>query len=82
MQNNVHHIRRDRNIGLKRLNGHERSVLPATVDSLHLQGFGLRQLKSNTEKLGYRNINLLSCMTLSLENLHSNANKKHGTQTV
>ena len=40
----------------------------------------LRQLKNNTEKLGYRN--LLSWMTLSLENLHSTMNKKYGTQTV
>ena len=82
MQNNVDHIRHGRNIVLKSLNGHEGNVPAATVDSLHLQGFGLRQLKNNTEKLGYRNINLLSCMTLSLENLHSNENKKHGTPTV
>ena len=40
----------------------------------------LRQLKNNTEKLGYRN--LLSWMTLSLENLHSTMNKKYSTQTV
>ena len=54
----------------------------STVDLLHLLNFCLRQLKNNTEKLRYRNINLLSCMTLSLENLHSTANKKHGTQTI
>ena len=27
-------------------------------------------------------MNLLSCMTLSLKNLHSMMNEKHGTQTV
>ena len=35
-----------------------------------------------TENFGYRNLNMLSSMTLSLENLDSTVNKKHGTQTV
>ena len=78
----IDRIRHDRNIGRKSLNGPERSVSAATVDSLHLLGFGLTQLKNNTEKLGYKNINMLSSMTLSLENLDSTVNKKHGTQTV
>ena len=82
IHNKVDHIRHGRNIGLKSLNGPERSVSAATVDSLHLLDFRLRQLKNNTEKLGYGNINLLNCMTLSFENLHSTVNKKHGTQTV
>ena len=38
------------------LNGPEGSVLAATVDSLHLLHFGMRQLNKNTEKPGYRNI--------------------------
>ena len=42
----------------------------------------LETTEKNTEKLGYRNINLLSCMTLSLENLHSTMNKKHERKTV
>ena len=50
-------IRHDRNIGLKSLNVPEGSVSAATVDLLHLLGFGLTQLKNNTENLGYRNIN-------------------------
>ena len=79
---NIDHIRHDRNIGPKSLNGPERSVSATAVDSLHLLGFGLTQLKNNTEKLGYRNINVLSSMTLSLENLDLTVNKKHGTQTV
>ena len=68
IQNNLDHIRRDRNIGLKSLNGPEGSVSAATVNSLHLLNFGMKQLKNNTKKLEYRNINLRSYMTLSLEN--------------
>ena len=82
LQNNVYHIRHNRKIGLKSLNGPEGSVPAATVDSLHLLDFGLRQLKNNTEKLDYRNINLLSCMTLSLESLDSMVNKKNDTQNL
>ena len=64
------------------MNGPERSVSATTVRSLHLLGFRLTQLKNNTEKFAYRNLNMLSSMTLSLENLDSAVNKKHGTQTV
>ena len=77
IQNSLHHIRHDRNIGLKCVNGPEGNISAATVDSLHLLDFGLKQLKNDSEKLGYKNINLLSCMTLSLENLHSMVNRKH-----
>ena len=69
IQNNAHHIRHDGNI-CQKLKWTEESVSTATVDLLHLINFGLRQLKSNTEKLGYRNINLPNCMILPLENLH------------
>ena len=82
IENNVDYIRHDRNIALKSLNGPEGSVSAATVDSLHLLDFELRQLKNNTEKLGYRNLNFLGCMILSLENLHSTVNKKHDIQSV
>ena len=78
-KSNVNHIRHDRNMCPKSLNGPEGSASAATVDSLLLLYFGLRQMKNSTEKLGYGNMNLLSCMTLSLENLHSAVNKKHGT---
>lgn len=50
-----HHIRHDKNIGLKCLNGPEESVSLASADSLHLLDFKLKQLKNNTEKLGYLN---------------------------
>ena len=77
---NFDHIKHDRNIGPKSLNGLEGSFSAATVDSLHLLGFGLTEMKNNTEKFSYRNVNMLSCVTLSLENL--DLNKKHGIQTV
>ena len=80
IKKDANHIKHDRNIVLRGLSGPEGSVSAATVDSLHLLGLTSRQLKSNTEKLDYRNINLLSCLKLSLENLHSKMNKKHGTQ--
>ena len=76
---NIDRIRHDRNIGPKSLNEPEGSVSATTVDSLHLPGFGLTQLKNYTEKFGYRNINMLSSMTLSLENLDSTVNNKCGT---
>ena len=44
--------------------------------------FQLRQLKNNTENLGYRDVNLLSFMKLTSEKLHKTVNKKHGTQTI
>ena len=79
---NINRIRHNRNIDPKSLNRPEGSISAATVDSLHLLGSGLTQLKNNTEKLGYRNINILSWMTLSLENLDSTMNKKYGKQTA
>ena len=79
---NIDRTWHDRNIGPKSLNGPEGSGTAATVDSLHLLGFEFARLKNNTEKLCYRNINMLSCMTLSLENLDSTVNKKYGTQIL
>ena len=74
IQNKFDHVRHNRNTGLKRFNGPARSVSAATVDSIHLVDFALNQLKNNTEKLGHKNINLLSCMISSLEYLHSTVN--------
>ena len=43
---------------------------------------GLKQLKENLDLFGYKNVNLLSCMTLNIEHLHSTVNYKHGMQTM
>ena len=74
IQNNFDHVRYNRDTGLKSFNGPAESVSAATVDSIHLVDFPLNQLKDNTEKLGHKNINVLSCMTLSLEYLHLTVN--------
>ena len=58
---NIDHIRHDKNIGTKSLNGPEGSVSAATVDR-----FWIYTAESNTENLDYRNINMLSCMALYL----------------
>lgn len=50
IQNNVDYLRLDRNMGLKSLNRPEGSISAATVDSLHLIDFGLRQLKKKILK--------------------------------
>ena len=44
--------------------------------------WGLNKLKENHESFSYNKVNLLSCMTLSAENLHSAVNRKQDTQTL
>ena len=44
--------------------------------------WGLKKLKENCESFNYNEVNLLSCMTLFVENLHSAVNRKQGTQTL
>ena len=53
------------------LNGPEGSVAAKTVESVKLLKWGLERLKQNLDHLGYDDANLLSCMTLDVENLHS-----------
>ncbi|XP_066920118.1 uncharacterized protein [Clytia hemisphaerica] len=64
------------------LNGPEGNVSAITIDSIKMLHWGLKRLKTNTESLTYDRVNLLSCMTLAVENLHSAVNKKQGTQTL
>ena len=44
--------------------------------------WGLKKLKENCESFNYNEVNLLSCMALSVENLHSAVNRKQGTQIL
>ena len=44
--------------------------------------WGLKKLKENCQSFNYNEVDLLSCMTLSVENLHSAVNRKKGTQTL
>ena len=53
------------------LNGPQGSVAAKTIGSVKLLKWGLEHLKKNLDELGYDDTNLLSCMTLDVENLHS-----------
>ena len=64
------------------LNGPEGSVCAVTVSSIKMLLWDLKKLKENCESFNYNEVNLLSCLTLSVENLHSTVNRKQGTQTL
>ena len=64
------------------LNGQEGTVSAVTVCSIKMLLWGLKKLKENCELFGYNEVNLLSYMTLSIENLHLAGNRKQGTQTL
>ena len=64
------------------LNGPEGSVSAVTICSIKVLLCGLNKLKENRESFSYNKVNLLSCMTLSAENLHSAVNRKQGIQTL
>ena len=64
------------------LNGSEGSVSAVTVWSIEMLLWGLKKLKENCESFSYNEVNLLSCMVLSIENLHSAVNRKQDTQTL
>ena len=78
---NIQHIRSTTNVQ-KTLNGPEGSVSAATIESIKILRWGLKRLQTNVQTYDYEAINLLSCMTLTVENLHSTVNKKQGTQTL
>ena len=65
-----------------RLNGQEGTVSAVTVCSTKMLLWGLKKLKENCELFSCNEVNLLSCMTLSAENLHLEGNRKQGTQTL
>ena len=62
------------------LNGPEGRVSAVTVCSIKMLLYGLKKLKENCESFNYNEVNLLNCMTLSVENLHAAVNRKQGTQ--
>ena len=64
------------------LNGSKGSVSAVTVCSIKMLLWNLKKLKENCESFNYNKVNLLSCMILSLENLHSAVNRKQGNQTL
>ena len=66
----------------KALNGPQGNVGAKTVETVHLLHWGLKTLRENTEVFHYTNTNLLSCMTLDIEHLHSTVNFKSGLLTM
>ena len=62
--------------------GPEGSISTVTTESINILLWGLRRLKENVETYQYHKTNLLSCMTLTVENLHSTVNKKQSIQTL
>ena len=60
----------------KHLNGPEVSVAGVTMKSVQLISSGLNRLNEITEDYSYRNVNLLSCLTLNVEHFHSSTHFK------
>ena len=64
------------------LDGPGGSFSAVAVCSIKMLLWGLKKLKEDCESFNYNEVNLLNCMTLSVENLHSALNRKQGTQTL
>jgi len=64
------------------LNGPEGSAAAKMVESVKLLKWGLEHMKQNLDPLGYDDTNLLSCMTLDVENLHSVVHHKNQVSTA
>ena len=54
----------------KHLNGPEGSVADVTMKLVQLISSGLNRLTEITENYSYRNVNLLSCLTLDIQYFH------------
>ena len=63
----------------KHLNGPDRSVACVAMKSVQLISRVLNRLNEITEDYSYRNVNLLSCLTLDVEHFHSS---RHFKSTV
>ena len=59
------------------MNGPQGTVSAATVRSGDMLHWGLDRMKSLFSTLSFDGTNLLSCMTLDVEHLHSTSHKKH-----
>ena len=59
------------------LNGPQGTVSAATVRSVDMLYWGLDRMKSLFSTLSFDATNLLSCMTLDVEHLHSTSHIKH-----
>jgi len=64
------------------LNGPQGNVASKTVESVQMLKCGLEKLQQVLELHGYDALNLLSCMTLDVENIHSVVHHKDPLCTV
>ncbi len=64
-------IRKSSEKKLKSLNGPKGNVAAKTVDSVALIKWGLQRLRHNMTPWHYIETNLLSCVTLDVENIHA-----------
>ena len=64
------------------LNGPQGHVSARTVPSVAMMDTGLQRLYANLGKFNYRHTNLLSCMTLDVENCHSTVHHKQGNMSM
>ena len=53
-----------------------------TVESVAMMDTGLQRLYANLGKFNYKHTNLLSCMTLDVENCHSTVHHKQGNMSM
>ena len=82
LEENVRSIRSMDCVLPQTLNGPQGSVAAKTVNSVQLTKWGLKRLKQNLHQHGYEHANLLSCMTLDVENLHSVVHHKSQVSTA
>ena len=64
------------------LNGQQGHVFARTVASVAMMDTGLQRLYANLGKFNCRHANLLSCMTLDVENCHSTVHHKQGNMSM
>ena len=64
------------------LNGPQGHVSARTVALVAMMDTGLQRLYANLGKFNYRHTNLLSCMTLDVENCHSTVHHKQGKMSM
>lgn len=64
------------------LNGPQGHVSARTVSSVAMTDKGLQRLNANLRNFGYEEINLLSCLTLDVENCHSTVHVKQANMSL
>jgi hypothetical protein len=64
------------------LNGPQGHVSARTVASVAMIDAGLKRLDANLQKYDYAHTNLLSCMTLDVENCHSVVHVKRANMSM